>query len=96
MTFLIMFKHILNKPKKRSTYRIIKSCGEKLEPVWHVEYRKYGLFWERYYWKVPLPEDSSSGHNPDYYVSICTSEEMAKQKLKECKALRTTEVIYEE
>ena len=84
--------------KKRSKYRIVKTLTCKHDPVWYVEHRKWGLYWERYWWKLPTPESLQEGLQPapEYFECRCTSEEMAKEKLEECKGIRTIEVIYEE
>lgn len=76
--------------KKRSNYRIVKTFNDKNEEIFYVEYRDL-FVWRKYTW---LSQHHSP--EPDIYTSICTSKDMAMEKLKECKGLRTFEVVYEE
>ena len=77
--------------KKKAKYRIIKTTSKiTAKDYYIIEYRKF-LFWHTYYWFVKARDPE-----PDLYSCECDTEEMAREKLKECKAVNTREVIYEE
>lgn len=86
------FKNISNKIKNRSKYRIIRVSDDGYNFIYYVEYRS-GFGWKRYFWNSP---NGNGAYLSGLATDICLTENMAKEKLEECKRKRTTEVVYEE